>query len=140
MANSYFTLTTSNSSLSKKFKVLYTGYANGLQKTSTVEKTVDGNLDISVGSIHEYFTLTVRVRKAENAAGDTAGMGDEADLKYFYSLNNPLGTPSNHITMVDHYGNTKTVMFLGDYNPQNQSVMIEGENAWILVNINLQVL
>jgi len=138
----YFTLTTSDDSKSKKFRVIYGGYANILEKAQSIDKTIDGNYDISVGSIHERYVFSVRVREEEPDGGDlyADGWGTEADLRYFYSLNNPLGTPSNHITFTDHFGNTKTVVMLGDYNSQLQGIMVTGQTAWSVASCTFVVI
>ena len=132
----YFSLTTSDSMVTKKFKVIFGNYANILEKAQSIDKTIDGKLDISVGSIHERYAVTVRVRHTEL----DIDFGNEADLRYFFSLNNPNGTPSNHINMVDHYGNGKTVVMMGDYNAQVQGIMIIGIDAWYVINCMFMVI
>lgn len=138
----YFTLTTSDNSKSKRFRVVFGGYANTFDKAQSIDKTIDGVLDVSVGSIHEKYLFSVRVREEEPNDGDLYAddWGTESDLKYFYSLNNPLGSPSNHITFIDHYENTKTVVMVGDYNSQLQGIMTTGQTAWSIVNCSFLVI
>jgi hypothetical protein len=125
---SFLTLTNSNSSVSKKFRVIFGGYANILDKAQQIDHTIDGKLDVSVGSIHERYMVTIRTRELELVTD----YGSEADLKYFYKLNSPNGVPSNHITLTDHFGKTKTVIMAGDYNSQVQGIMIIGSDSWYL--------
>jgi hypothetical protein len=125
---SFLTLITSDNNISKKFRVIFGGYANILDKAQQIDKTIDGKLDISVGSVHERYMVTIRTRDLELVPD----YGSQADLKYFYKLNSPNGTPSNHITLIDHFGEMKTVVMMGDYNTQTQGIMILGEDAWYL--------
>lgn len=138
MANSYFTFTTSDSSVSKRFRVILTGYEENHNKTQSVNRTLDGTPDISVGSIQRSWNFLVRVR-VEEAPGDayTPGFGTKDDLLYFYSLNNPNGTPTDVITFVDHYGDTHLVKILGSYSANAMSVIIDGPEALFTVQVSL---
>jgi len=133
---SYFTLQNSNSSLTKRFRVIYGGYANTLEKAQTIEKTIAGDLDVSVGSIRESFAFVVRLRYEE----ENSDYGTLNELKSFYSLNNTLGIPSNQITFTDHYGNQKVVIMAGNFNAQVQGIEIEGTTAWYIVNCMFMVI
>jgi hypothetical protein len=132
----YFTLETSDVQISKRFRVIYGGYAHVLEKAQTVDRTVEGIPDIQVGSIQEKYSFAVRVRETE----EDYDYGTEEDLRDFFSLNNPLSTPSNHITMIDHFGDEKTVVMLGDYSAQVQGIMIVGTEAWYIVNCSFLVI
>jgi len=140
--NPYFTLEDSAASVTRRFRVLANGFSNILDKAQSIERTIDGDLDISVGSVKEKFSFTVRVRYEEPADGDPYldDWGTLADLKYFYSLNNPNGSPSNEITFTDHYETQKTVIMAGDFNSQAQGIMIDGITAWFLVNCTFMVI
>ena len=63
----FFTLTNSNASLSEKFQVLQSGYKPILEKSQTIDKTLDGNLDISMGGLYLRYEFLVRVRESETA-------------------------------------------------------------------------
>lgn len=132
--NPYITLTDSNSSKSKKFAVLQGGWQKSLNKLQTVDTTLDGNLDISVGAILEKHTYTIRVRETE----DRDGYGTEEDLEYFYSLNSPGGTPSNVVTMTDHFGVSRDTYMLGEHTPSPIGVMLQGSTAWFITQCIFQ--
>lgn len=130
----YFTLKTSDGTLEKHFRTIAGGWAHTLEKAQSINKTIDGNLDVSVGSIQEKYDFQVRVREAETMSG----YGDEADLKYFYSLNNPNGTPTNVITFTDQLGNSMPCVMLGNYSHQLQGALAEGEHSWSIVQCTFQ--
>lgn len=127
----YFILTNSNTSLSKRFRVVQTEYRPALEKTQSINKTIEGELDISQGSITEIHSYGVRVREDE-PEGD---YGDMADLKAFYALNNPNGTPSDLLVLTDHYGIDYYAYMIGNYIPMPMGVEIEGIYAWFIIPV-----
>ena len=132
----FFTLTNSNASLSRKFQVLQSGYKPILEKSQTIDKTLDGNLDISMGGLYLRYEFLVRVRESETREG----YGDVEDLKTFYFYNSPNGVPSNIITMTMNNGEEFDVCMIGSFSEQYLGVMIEGVNAWALVQCVFQCL
>jgi hypothetical protein len=130
--NSYFTLTTSNSSLSKRFRVISEGYIEQFEKKQDVQTTLDGELDVSVGSIFASWSFTVRVRYEE----EENDFGTLNDLKQFYLYNRTNGTPSNILTMIDHHGDTHYVIFAGGLQPTPFATALEGTEAWYYVAVN----
>jgi hypothetical protein len=132
---SYFILRTSDEGIEKRFRVVLSGYANVLEKAQNIGRTIDGQLDISVGSVQQKYMFMVRVRETETEESH----GTTADLEMFYRLNNPNGTPSNLITFTNHLGQESIVVMIGDFNSQLQGVMIEGDTAWSIVNCIFQV-
>jgi hypothetical protein len=132
--NEYFTLTNSTGSLSKHFQVLLSGYRPVLEKSQTVEKTLDGNIDVSMGGLYRRDEYLVRVRQQETRDG----YGDLEDLRTFFSYNNPNGTPSNVLTLVTHNGEVFNVYMLGSFSEQLLGVMVEGVSAWYLVQCVFQ--
>lgn len=131
----YIELTTSDSSLSKKFRVLAANYDDGsLEKAQSVTRTLGGGLDASMGAVFKTWNGTVRVRQTETETG----YGDLEDLEYLYSLNSPNGTPSNVITFVDHHGQNWEVLMTGPFRKGNMSPIIQGTEAWFLVPIRLE--
>lgn len=129
MAN-FFILKNSDSSVEKKFRVIFSGYNRILEKNQSINTTIDGELDVSVGSVKERFIFVVRVRHEE----PVSGYGTMADLEYFYRLNNPNGTPSNVITFTNHYGVSFNVIMNGELSQQAQGIQIIGDTAWFLFN------
>jgi hypothetical protein len=132
----YFSLTNSDNSLSKQFQVLLSGYKPNLEKSQTIDKTLDGNLDISMGGLYRRDEYLVRVRQNE----PRNGYGDLEDLRTFFSLNNPNGTPSNVITLVSHCELVYNVVMIGSFSEQLLGVMVEGQSAWSLVQCVFQFL
>src|SRR4030043_157480 len=101
----YMTLTNSNSSLSKRFRVIAEGYDNGTPtKNQSLSRTVGGGIDVSQGGILRTWSPTIRVRHTE----PVADYGTLANLETFYGYNNPNGTPTDKITFVDHHGTSRT--------------------------------
>ena len=127
----YFVLTNSNASLSKRFRVIATMYVPTLEKAQSINHTLDGGIDISQGDIHETHSYGIRVRETES----DENYGDREDLKAFYMLNNPNGTPSDLITLTDHYGTNYDVYMIGQFNQSLMGVEIEGADAWFLVQV-----
>jgi len=132
----FFTLTNSNTSLSKKFQVLQSGYKPILEKSQTIDKTLDGNLDVSMGGLYQRYEFLVRVREEETRSN----YGNIEDLKTFYSYNSPNEIPSNVITMITNTGEEVSVYMTGQFSEQFLGVMIEGENSWALVQCVFQCL
>ena len=126
---SYFTLTNSNDSLEKRFKVIQSGYAPIAEKSQTIRKTLDGNLDVSVGAIYDRHEYVIKVTEA--VADSDYGTLD--DLETFYRYNNPNGVPSNIVTLTDHYGGIHDVVMSGTFSPQPLGVLLEGNEAYYVV-------
>ena len=121
--------------LSKKFRVVAEGYDDGsLDKSQSIEKTIGGGIDASTGEIYKSWAAIIKVRETEIEAN----YGDLEDLETFYSYNNPGGTPSDRITLVDHHGNNYVVLILGAFQKMYLGVKIEGEHAWLLVKMMMQ--
>ena len=102
----YISLSNSNSTLTKKFRVLQTGYSPVRRKVGTVRTTVTGKVDNQVGPILGQWNYTLRIYDVDptDPAGsddDTEGYGTLEHLKTFFDYNDPAGTPSNVITFVD---------------------------------------
>lgn len=129
MSVPYITLTNSNASLSKNFRVLLEGYRPSKRKNMTVTECINGGLDVSMGGIRETHQYTIRVRHTE-----TSGSGTLSDLETFYSYTNPSGTPSNIITLVDNDGNSHNCIMSGTFDKTSLTSFITGTEAWFFVN------
>lgn len=132
----YFTLSNSNASLTKRFRVVADGFIDNLQKKQDVQTTVDGLLDVSVGSIFRMWQFVVRVRYEEELDdyGDT-DWGTYDELMRFFKYTNTVGTPSNILTLTDHYGDTYQVIFAGDFSGKPFATQLTGIDAWYWVNV-----
>jgi len=135
MASAFIWLKTSDgTTISKKFRVIAEGYDDGTpDKTTSIEKTIGGGLDISQGAVYRSWNPVIRVRHTESETD----FGNLQDLEDLYSLNDPGGTPSNVITFTDHHDTTHYVMLVGEFRKQLLSAMIEGQYAWYLVRIRM---
>ena len=132
----YMTLTNSDASLAKKFKAIHGSYRNTLSKAQDIKRLVDGQLDVSVGSIQERYEMVLKVRDEE----DVSGFGTRHDLETFYRYNDPGGSPSNVITLLDHFGDTKSIIMDGEFTPEPLSVVIEGTEAYFLIKVLFHVM
>lgn len=134
MANDYITFSNSNSSLTKKFRVLSSGYERMREKLGQGRVTVTGRLDNQVGAVRQKWGLMLKVYETDPTDpsgndGNTEGYGTLAHLRTFFSYNDPNATPTNVITFTDHYGTAHSVYLSGSLKEKNQSQMIEGVNA-----------
>ena len=89
-----------------------------------------------MGGLYLRYEFLVRVRESETREG----YGDVEDLKTFYFYNSPNGVPSNVITMTMNNGEEFDVCMIGSFSEQYLGVMIEGVNAWALVQCVFQCL
>lgn len=140
-AASYIVLTTSNSSLSKRFRVIASGYNEYEQKTGTAERTAEGGLDITTGGVYDIREYAIRVSHTET----DANYGTLADLRTFYRLNNPRGTPSNIIKFRDHYypvpeSSEMSVVIQGDFQKSLIGYALTGVNSFMVVRLKLLVI
>ena len=134
MANSYITLTNSNASLSKKYRVIQENYDDGTpNRAESFGRAMDGSADHSVGAVFKTWAPIIRVRHTE----PETGYGTLANLETFYSYNNPNGTPSMNITFTDHHNVGHTVHFVGQMPKVALGCEIEGEQAWFLYKVQL---
>lgn len=135
VANTYITLTTSNASLSKRFRVLAGGYDDGtLDKAQSGRRTLGGGIDRSMGAVYRSWSPKIRVFHTES----DSNYGDIADLEYFYSLTNPNGTPSNVIDFTDHHGITYEVHIVGQFKKSLLGTQIEGTESSSIVALRLE--
>lgn len=135
MAVDYIILTTSDSSLSKKFRVLAQGYDDGtLEKAESRQRTLGGGIDHSAGAVYKIWNPVIKVRHTEAESG----YGSLSDLEYLYSLNRPNGTPSNVITFTDHHSVENLVRFAGTFRKAYLGTSIEGSEAWATVALQLE--
>jgi hypothetical protein len=117
------------------FAVVMGGYNPMRQRGQEINRTIAGTLDISQGANFQVHEYTIRCRATE----DRAGYGNYGELIRLWSLNNPKGTPSDRITMVDHYGATFYGYFEGEFNPQAVTTLLEGPNAIFFVPVKLHL-
>lgn len=131
-----------------KFKVVMGGWKPNHNKSSTVQKTIGGKLDVSVGPIFFGVSYAIWLKEALYQEEDQ-DLGVLSDLETYFKLNNPnpsTGNPSNKIYLVDHKecdGLPKVgtaMLMLGDHSPEPATTIIVGEEAWYTVQIQLSAL
>lgn len=130
MANDYITLSNSNSSLTKKFKA--TALKTPWRRTDQVTIALDGTPDKAAGTILYPRQYILRVPYVST----DANYGTLANLKTFFELNNPNATPSDVITLTDHFGTSVNVIFVGEADPQPVSTIIDGDSAFYMVPVS----
>lgn len=127
----YIVLTNSDSSVSRRFVVLQSGYKPSLESTRTLKKTINGERDISFGDVFEVHRYVIRVLGGdfdEYAVPGSDGVLD--DLKLFYSYVNPNGVPSPVLILTDHKGDDHQVVIAdNDFSEVPLTTSIEGSNA-----------
>jgi len=130
----YLELETSDASVKKRFRVVAQNYDDGmLVKAEKLDRTIGGGIDHSVGANYQEWNPIIKVRHTEE---DTS-YGTVDDLRYFYTLNNPNGTPSNNITLYDHHNMNYTVHLVGPFKKQLLGAMTEGIYAWSIISLKM---
>lgn len=131
----YIILQNSDASLIRRFKAI------GMKPTQTrsdgMNYTLGGKADKASGPIINRFQYVLRVPQDDPA---DANYGNFAELKTLFELTNPNATPSDVITLTDHYGNTHQCFFMGELSPEPLTTILEGDSAWHIVQIVLQEL
>lgn len=138
MSNPYITIADNLSIKSKRFKVILGGWKVMLSKQQTLNETIDGGLDICMGSINTTVQYVVRLREDET----DDNYAELADLIYFYSLNNPSplsGAANNYLTVTDHLGNVLHGYIVGNFVPDAMTTIVSGQYAWYLVPIEMRL-
>lgn len=142
----YIQITASSGSPSWKFRVTDGGYAQILDKAQSENETI-GGLDVAMGAIHETYELILKVRQGRWAVTSSGSYREEpddygvlSDLEELYRLNNPNSTPSNVLTLIDNFGETKSIYFLGQFKKVPVSTIIEGGMALFFMPVRFRVI
>jgi hypothetical protein len=134
MAN-YITISASDGSIIKRFRVISEGYDNGTpEKTMTMQKTVGGGMDISQGAVYHSWNPTIRVRGTEI---DTS-YGSLSELETFFGYNNPNTTVSDKLIFTDHMGVGRTVVMVGDLRKTLLGALTDGTESHYIVRARFQ--
>jgi hypothetical protein len=128
--NAFVTIMDSSGS-GGKLKVI--DYEPVEDKAMSADRTVEGGWDVSMGSIYEEHNYVVKVYNPENLAGYI----DFDELKRLYRLNNPNGSPSNILTLTDHFGVNHQVMFVGKLRKRPVGYILEGAGAVYYIPVQL---
>ena len=134
--NKYITIRDSVSYKSKRFHVMFEGYLPSLDKSVDIKKAVNGGYDISVGATYEEHSFIIRCRGED----PNTDFGNIDDLEWFYRLSDPnpsSGSPSNVLTMTDHFGLDHNVMMVGKFSRQSLTTIIEGQSSYFLAPVTM---
>jgi len=142
----YIVLTNSNATLSMKFPVNQGGYRILLQKRQTENDTI-GGVDVAMGTVVEVHEYMIRVRAGRFSiwsSGSSQEVPDDygllSDLETFYRYNNPNGTPSNVITLTDHYGVTHSIYFVGEFPKTPVTTILETAQAIYFIPVRFRII
>lgn len=131
--NEYITLCTSGSEINKKYYAILNGYTERHKRAQTIETNIEGVPLITNGGIYIAFDY---VLKLSHTMLDTS-FGTKDDLINLFDLNNPNASPSDVITLIDHYSVSHLVKFVGDLELNPLTVVIEGEDSYFYTPIRL---
>ncbi|MHA2084006.1 MAG: hypothetical protein ACXABD_09650 [Candidatus Thorarchaeota archaeon] len=118
------------------FRVVQGGFKPIKDKTGEINRTAGGGIDHAVGDIYQIFEYVIWCRDTE----EDAGYGDRAELERIYALNNPNGTPSNVVTLKDHFNTEYDCLMVGQEVPQPLTTTISGLYAWFYIPVKLHVI
>jgi hypothetical protein len=137
MVQPYITLADSTGTTVCNFRVIHEGYTDGeMEKAGSVEPTIGGGVDVSMGAIRRKWEPIVKVYGTASTV-DEAGFGTRSALEYFFELNNPNGTPSNVITCTDHHGVGRSVFMIDTLQANLLTTLVEGSGAVFHVKIRM---
>lgn len=131
--NEYITLCSSGSEIDKKFYAILNGYTERHVRGQTVDINVEGAPLITNGGIYKAFDY---ILKLTHETLDPS-FGNKDDLIALFDLNDPNGSPSDVITLVDHYGEFHHIKFTGDLEVNPLTVVIEGEDSYFYTPIRV---
>jgi hypothetical protein len=128
-----------------KFKVVQGGFRKAYSKRGEAAETIGNHLDVSVGGIWMMGDYIIRCKSSYYESED-ANLGTKADLEGYFLLNNPQGTSTNVIHIVDHYATDDTSLpgvpciLYGDLAPEPITTLISGTEALYTIRIQLRAL
>jgi len=143
MANAYITLTNSDSSLVKKYRVTADSYQDREEVLETRQITITGKTDMQTGPSKRFWSYDLLVWETDPTDGDkgdadTAGYGTLAHLQTFFRYRDPSATPTNRLTLTDHEGGTHTVYMRGNMIKKPMGTALVGTSAVFRVNVTLE--
>ena len=131
MAVNYIRLVTSDgTTLDRRFKAI--AMKPGKRRMDSIETTLEGGTDKANGPIFKIWEYVLRI-PLENPSVEEEG--NWAEFEQFYDYNDPNATPSDQITLYDHFEVDHTVFLVGDLRPEPLTTMLEGDSAWYLVQV-----
>ena len=131
MANEYIEIITSGSEISRKYYAILSGHSEIHRKAQSIENNIEGEPLITNGGIVLQFNYVIKLMYET----DEAGFGTKDEMIYLYRLNNPNGSPSDVLTLIDHYGVSHKVKFTEGLELVPLTTMIDGEDAYFYTPI-----
>ena len=82
------------------------------------------------------MTLRVKYQETDNSYGTLA------DLRAFYSYNNPspVSGPSTTITYYDNLNNSQAIELVGQLPRKNLTPILDGPNAFYFIEISMEAI
>jgi hypothetical protein len=134
VTRNYITLADSTNATPLRYEA--TQFVPPLIRSDTLELTLGGKTDKQNGPVIKQHKYTLRVPIDTPSKG--ANYGTYSDLRTLFLLSNSGLTPSDVIILVDHFCATASAYFVGDAMPEPLTTVLEGENAWYMVNVTFQ--
>jgi hypothetical protein len=97
----------------------------------SIDYTLGGTIDKANGPIVKTFSYVLRVPEDDP---DDPDYGKMSELKTFFEYSNPAIDPTDILVLTDHYGIEHYVYYTGEQSPEPLTTMLEGSNAWHIVN------
>lgn len=118
-----------------QFTVLQEGYTEVLSPIEAIADTIEGGVDISLGSVREIRPMVLKVPyTASNPSGTIA------TLNSLFRLRSPNAMPSNVIIFTDNAGQKYRAIFTGSLERVLIGHSVEGDYAWSAIKITLRLL
>lgn len=114
----------------KRFKA--TGFSPPIDRTDDIKITLGGDFDKAAGALVYRWRYVLRVP----AESSDSLYGTYDELKWFFELNSPAGTPTDLLTLTDHYGDVHQVIFEGNMLPDPLTTQLDGPNAYMIVPVS----
>jgi hypothetical protein len=143
MTTRNYIVLTDSAGFERRFRVPQGTLTRKVTKMQTRDRTLTGRADTQEGPHIALHSLQVRVRNLASGADpeDLVGYPDWgvlADVRHFFSLRNPQGTPSNRLTYTDHLAADHTVELLGEMEELNVTPYLDGDESWFYVTLMLE--
>lgn len=131
--NAYIKLKTSEDT-EYYFRVVHVrdSYRPIRRKIGKFQNTVTGKVDYQVGPLNLEWRYILKVYATDPDGGS---YGTLANLKTLFDLNDPDGTPTNVLTLTDHYESTHSVYIVGDLIEEPMTPSLS--DGWFKVPIHL---
>lgn len=116
----------------KRFRVLSVGHRPAIEKQTTVNVTVTGNVDVQSAPVLDRFQYTLKVYATDPESED---YGTKDDLETVYRI----GTPPNNVLTLTETDDTKShnVVMIGRLVLENKSPALSGSCAEFWADVEM---